>query len=81
MGAPTDILVKHQLAGTCLDQVDEQINFIENDKVNAELQAPFLQKLANEMNVSEMLCSYGPTMDIIKNGEHRQHDKCSIKSI
>lgn len=63
---PKGIKVNHQLAVTCLDQVDEQITFINDKKICQELQDDFLQKLSKEIEVPSMLCSYGPTIETIK---------------
>ncbi len=58
--------VAHRLAVTCLDQVDDQITFIDRKKICKEAKNIFLRKIAKEMKVSELLCSYGPTIHTLK---------------
>lgn len=72
MNVPTDTQLAHQLAVTCLDQIDDKITFIENDQLLKKTQASFLQKLAREINVTKILCSHGPTADTIK--QWRAHE-------
>lgn len=59
--------IKHQLAVTCLDQVDDSMTFVENDKIYKASHESFLQKIAQKIGVSDIFCSYGPTSDTIKN--------------
>jgi adenylosuccinate synthase len=63
---PATLQADHQLAITCLDQVDDQITFVNNKKIHKEPPAVFLQKVAQEMQLSEIFCSYGPTVDTIQ---------------
>jgi adenylosuccinate synthase len=63
---PSSVQVDHQLAVTCLDQVDNEITFVKNDKICHAPHATFLEMLTQETNVSKVHCSYGPTRTSIK---------------
>lgn len=63
---PTGIQCNYHLAVTCLDQIENKITYIENDKINRASSASFLTRLASEVNVKKILCSYGPTKETIK---------------
>lgn len=63
---PEGLKVNPKLALTCLDQIDDSITFSENCKLSTESQPAFMDKLSKEIKVSEILCSYGPTIDTIK---------------
>jgi adenylosuccinate synthase len=63
---PSSIPINYQLAVTCFDQVDDHITFIDNDKIYNASHSSFLQKVATELDVTEILCSYSPTIDTLK---------------
>lgn len=56
-----------QMAVTCLDQADDQITFINQQKILEASQDAFLQEVAKEMQVTEMLCGYGQTREKLNN--------------
>ena len=58
--------VDSYLAVTCLDQVDNQITFIDDNKVCQASQDAFLKKLREEINISKMFGNYGPTSETIR---------------
>lgn len=63
---PSGISIKPKLAVTCLDQVGEQITFIQNNKMYKTSQSIFLARVSEEMALGQTLCSYGPTIDRIR---------------
>lgn len=63
--APEDIVVHPKLAVTCLDQIDDRISYHNDDRLITESHDAFLDKLTQKIQVSEILCSYGPTIDTI----------------
>ncbi|MBS0359540.1 MAG: hypothetical protein JSS53_09740 [Proteobacteria bacterium] len=64
---PSSIKANHHLAVTCLDQVDEQLSYINNEKIYTVTSPAFLKKFSNELEMTQLFCSYGPTKNSIVN--------------
>lgn len=62
----SSITINPHLVITCLDQADDQITFVENNKIFKVSQQQFLDKTATTIGISSMFCSYGSTINSLK---------------
>jgi adenylosuccinate synthase len=63
---PNNLKINPQLAVTCLDQVDNHITYVNEDKILKTSESSFLQKISTELEINELICSYSPSIDAVK---------------